>query len=133
MEENIHAKEVQLYLEHAQRDLDAAQSNLETGFFHIVISRAYYAMFYAAHALLASKDITRSKHSGVQSAFGEYFVKTNLIEKEYARTFGNAFSNRLLSDYDAIFTTEKSMAEAILHDAEQFVARVEKYFTESTV
>ncbi len=72
-------EECRLYLDYARRDLQAAESNLNLGFYHITISRAYYAMFYAASALLASKGITRSRHSGVLSAFGEQFVRTGLI------------------------------------------------------
>ena len=131
MEENLASEEIHLYLEYSRRDLDAARSNLNAGYYHIVVSRSYYAMFYAANALLSSKDITRSKHSGVLSAFGEFFVKTGLIETQYAKMFGNAFTARLVSDYDVITTTDKSTAEDILNDANRFVLRVEKHFRES--
>ena len=33
-------------------------------------SRAYYAMFYAAEALLQSRGLAFSKHSAVHAAFG---------------------------------------------------------------
>lgn len=72
--------DVRLYLERARVDLLAAESNIQQGFHSVAISRAYYAMFYAASALLASKGLSRSKHSGVHSAFGEQFVKAGLIE-----------------------------------------------------
>jgi uncharacterized protein (UPF0332 family) len=74
------ASEIQLYLERARHDLRATQINLEQGFYGVAVTRAYYAMFYAASALLASKEISRSKHSGVHSAFGEHFVKAGLEE-----------------------------------------------------
>ncbi|MBM3143509.1 MAG: HEPN domain-containing protein [Chloroflexi bacterium] len=132
MAENLHSEEIRLYLENARRDLEAARSNLELGYFHITVSRAYYAMFYAASALLASKDIYRSKHAGVVSAFGEYLVKPGLIEKEYGKAFGNAFSSRLVSDYDMITSVEKTGAEAILNNANRFVRRAEKYLGMAT-
>ena len=66
-------------------DLQAAKSNLQQSFYGVAITRAYYAMFYAASALLASEGISRSKHSGVHSAFGERFVKGGPIEAEYAK------------------------------------------------
>ena len=90
--------EAKIYLNRAHQDLQAVQSIFGDGFYHIAVSRAYYAMFYAATALLASKDIARSKHSGVISAFGEYFVKTGLVETEYARILAHAFNLRLGSD-----------------------------------
>lgn len=131
MDEDIGSAEIRLYLENARRDLKTAQDNLDLGYYHVVVSRAYYAMFYAASALLASKEIYRSKHSGVQAAFGQHFVKTGLIEKEYAQMIDHAFEARLDSDYDMIYTAKQGTAEILLDDAKQFVARVEEYFRES--
>lgn len=56
---------IPLYLDRAHQDLQAAESNLRQGFYTVAVTRAYYAMFYAANALLAAKGISRSKHSGV--------------------------------------------------------------------
>jgi uncharacterized protein (UPF0332 family) len=123
--------ESHFYLDHAMRDIDVATKNLELGYFHVTISRAYYAMFYAASALLASKNITRSRHSGVLSAFGENFVRTGEIEPEYARMLGNAFDSRLDSDYDVTFVPDHSMAEEVLKDAGSFVERIRRYFEEN--
>ena len=121
------ALEIQLYLDRAHQDLQAAESNLNQGFYGVAVSRAYYAMFYATSALLASKGISRSKHSGVHSAFGEYFVKTGLIETEYVKMLGHAFNSRLGSDYDITFSAEQTLAKGILQDAYRFVDRVEDY------
>jgi uncharacterized protein (UPF0332 family) len=121
------APEIQLYLNRARQDLQAAHSNLEQGFHSVAVTRAYYAMFYSASALLASKGISRSKHSGVHSAFGEHFVKAGLIETEYAKMLGHAFDSRLDSDYDITFSAERALAEAVLRDAQRFVDRVERY------
>jgi len=119
--------EVQLYLDRAHQDLKAAENNLRQGFHGVAVTRAYYAMFYAASALLVSKGIARSKHSGVHSAFGEHFVKTGLIEVEYAKMLGHAFDSRIDSDYDVAFIPERTLAEGVLHDARRFVERVEGY------
>ena len=77
-------REIQLYLDRADQDLRAAEDNIRRGFYGVAVTRAYYAMFYAASALLVSEGIARSKHSGVHAAFGQHFVKTGLIETEYA-------------------------------------------------
>jgi uncharacterized protein (UPF0332 family) len=122
------ASELQLYLNRAHHDLQATQINIEQGFFDVAVTRAYYAMFYAASALLASEDISRSKHSGVHAAFGEYFVKTGLIEDEYAKMLGQAFDSRLDSDYDVAFTAGRTLAEEVSRDAQRFVDRVEQFF-----
>jgi len=125
-------EEIRLYIGNAHRDLDAAQSNIQQGYYHVAVSRAYYAMFYAASALLANQEIYRSKHSGVQSAFSEHFVKTGLFEREYARLFGNAYISRLESDYDAVFIVERTTAEDLVNDARRFVSRIERYFQDGS-
>jgi uncharacterized protein (UPF0332 family) len=119
--------EIELYLDHARRDLQAAESNLQLGYHNVVISRSYYAMFYATSALLASQNISRSKHTGVLSAFGEYFIKTGLIETEYAKMLGHAFDSRLDSDYDMTFAVDATLARELWHDAQRFVDHIEQY------
>jgi len=73
--------EVQLYLDRARQDVQAAQSNLDQGFYGVAVSRAYYAMFYSVSALLASKGISRSKHSGVHfvDRVEDYFRETGAL------------------------------------------------------
>lgn len=122
-----HRSEIKLYLERAYDALQQAKDNLNLGYYDVVTSRAYYAMFYAASALLASKGMSRSKHSGVHSAFGQYFVKPGLIEPQYSRMLINAFNVRLDSDYDVKPLLNKALAEDILRDAQQFVERVAAY------
>ena len=77
--------EIELYLERARSALQQARDNLNLDYYDVATSRAYHAMFYAAGALLASRGISRSKHSGVHSAFSQYFVKPGLIEVERAQ------------------------------------------------
>jgi len=122
-----HQTDVKLYLKRAHSALLQAEDNLNLAYYDVATSRAYYAMFYAASALLASKDISRSKHSGVRSAFGEHFVKAGLIETEYAKMLGHAFDTRLDSDYDLTFTAGRMLAEEVLHDAQRFVEHAEQY------
>lgn len=122
-----HQSETVLYLERASNALQQAKDNLNLDHYDVVTSRAYYAMFYAASALLASKGISRSKHSGVHSAFGQHFVKPGLIEPQYSRMLINAFNVRLDSDYDVKPLLNMALVEDILRDAQQFVERVTAY------
>lgn len=123
--------DVRLYMARAHEDLRAAESNAQQGFPAVAISRAYYAMFYAASAVLASAGLSRIKHTGVHAAFGEHFVKAGLIEPEYARLLIHAFDSRLDADYEADFAAQPETATAILDDARRFVARIERYLQEA--
>lgn len=119
--------EIKHYLERAQTALQQSTDNLNLGHYDVATSRAYYAMFYAAKALLTSQDISTSKHSAVHSAFAQFFVKPGLIEAEYSRMLGNAFRMRLDSDYEIIPTSTKTSAEQTLDDAKKFVTCAKDY------
>lgn len=122
---------IQVYLNHARHALESAVSNVENEFYATAINRAYYAIFYAATALLLTKDISRSKHSGVLSAFRELFVKPGLIEREYSDLYGDALDARVGSDYDATFESDLTTAQEQLENARRFVERVARYLSET--
>ncbi len=45
------------------------------------VNRIYYAMFYAVNALLITKGLFSSKHSGVRALFDKEFVKKALLKR----------------------------------------------------
>ncbi len=118
---------VATYLQAAHQALAGSQHNLNADFFGIAVNRAYYAVFYAANALLITKGVSRSKHSGTIGAFRQYFVKPGLIEPEYSDIYGNLMSDRHISDYNMDMVIEAQRAEAAIQDARQFVERIETY------
>jgi len=120
--------EVALYVEHAQQMLQVADHNLADGFYASAINRAYYAIFYAANALLATKGLSRSKHSAVIATFRQHFVKPGLIEDEYSDIYGRVMDDRHKADYDIVESTvDPVRAQTDLEDARHFVKRVERY------
>jgi len=57
--------EIRAHLERAEESLAAAGELTVHGYCDFAASRAYYAAFYAATALLLAEELTFSKHSGV--------------------------------------------------------------------
>ena len=90
------------------------------------MNRAYYAIFYAANALLATKGLERSKHSGVIAAFRQHFVKTGVIEVEYSDFYGAVMEDHHKGDYDELEVLDHEVAERDLNRAERFVACIEE-------
>lgn len=70
------------FFDKARRSLLAAERLLRDGDHDFALSRAYYAMFYAAQALLLMRDVRRSKHSGVIAAFNEQFIQTGELSRD---------------------------------------------------
>ncbi len=75
--------EVRRYLERADQAFIVSHDLMEQGHIPDAASKVYYAMFYAAKALLAAEDIDVSKHSAVESAVGYYFAKPGRLDARY--------------------------------------------------
>jgi len=110
----------------ARSSLTATEKLLEESLFAESISRSYYAMFYAAKALLLLDGIDVNKHSAVAAAFGREYAKTGKIDPRYHRMLLDGFEWRQKSDYDVYWLATREMAERCRQDAEAFVAQSEK-------
>jgi len=110
-------------LARSRQELEAARLLAESGFGAQAISRAYFAAFFAAEAALLLLGETRSKHSGVISAFGRRVVREGGLEESTGRSLRSLFERRNEADYGSPSVTAEE-AEAALADAEQFVDAV---------
>jgi len=131
-------RQINEYLKRAHRALRTGRLVLDDQDYIAAVNRAYYAIFYAlvlrqglraASALLATKGLERSKHSGVIAAFRQHFVKTGLIEVKYSDVYGTAMSDRHDGDYSLDYLSHETAARD-LDWAERFLSRVEKLLTE---
>ena len=122
--------EIAVYIENAREMLEVATHNMADGFYGSAINRAYYAIFYAANALLRTEGIVRSKHSGVITAFRQCFVKPGLVEVTYSDIYGRVMEDRHVSDYDVETLIEPDRARTDLDDAHRFVDWIEQHLRE---
>jgi uncharacterized protein (UPF0332 family) len=93
------------------------------------VSRAYYAMFYAVLALLATKGLGSSKHSGTISLFDREFVKPGDLPKELSRALHMAFERRQQADYGELTQLDEPTATRAIEEAEMFIQKVRDYLT----
>jgi len=119
--------ELKLYLDAAHEELRSAKLNLENDFYSACASRTYYAVFYAATALLKTKDLSFSKHSAVLSAFRQHFVKTGEFSVEESDFYKTAFETRQIGDYERQTRFEPDILRKNLDRAREFVEEVEKW------
>ncbi|MBU0509031.1 HEPN domain-containing protein [bacterium] len=116
----------ELYLRKANRSLRAATLLFDAELFDVAISRAYYTMFYVASAMLLEKGLQFSKHSAVVAAFGQHFVTTGLVPKEYHRILIHAEDERNVADYVTGLQLKKADAAELIERAKQFIELGEK-------
>ncbi|MCJ7434385.1 MAG: HEPN domain-containing protein [Anaerolineales bacterium] len=91
-----------------------------------VVNRAYYSMFYAALALLATIGQEPSKHSGVLALFDKYFMKPKILPKEMGRFLHQAFDMRQTGDYEEEAELTKEDAQQTLEAAVTFIETIEE-------
>ena len=121
---------IHIRVERADEELRATRKLIEDGLYRIACTRAYYAAFLMTTAVLLTLNVARTKHSGVEAAFHEQFIRGARIEAEYGRLYALLRKTREDSDYnDRVIATE-DMARQRLADAERFVARLERYLRE---
>lgn len=111
-------EEIQNYIHKSQRYLQDCQLlHTQGGSPDSVVSRAYYAMFYVAKALLLSIDKDAHTHQGVIAAFGLHFVKTAIFSRELGRSFADMLNKRMTGDYDIDGTISEADAQECYQQA----------------
>lgn len=113
--------EINLNLLAASERIIAAEYLIEKQLFPDAVNRAYYAIFHAALALLLEHGVVVKTHTGLISRFGQIFIQTGRIEKEYGRMFANAEEMREKADYSITSNISQELAENVLNDAKIFL------------
>ncbi len=115
----------------AEENIQAADLLIQANYFEIAVSRAYYAMFYTAEALLILKGLSFSSHGQVQSAFGQHFAKTGELDSKFHRYLLDSFRKRQVADYQTSSDISGEFAVAVVNRAEEFLNAARIYFDEN--
>jgi uncharacterized protein (UPF0332 family) len=110
-------------LQRAREMLEDGELLLREGRLTSATNRIYYAMFYATSALLASKNLSSSRHSGVIALLHDHFVRPGVFPRELARQLSLAFEMRNDSDYEDFVTPEPGELTEMLANARSFVQK----------
>ncbi|MHC4118553.1 MAG: HEPN domain-containing protein [Planctomycetota bacterium] len=119
--------QIQSLIEKARRYLRSAELLIDDGDYDSAVSRSYYAMFYSAEAVLLKKKMTFTSHKAVISAFGQYFVKTGIFDKQLGRDLNIIFGERQLGDYESNFSISEDSARRAFESARGFVDQVAEW------
>jgi uncharacterized protein (UPF0332 family) len=111
-------------MQNSKEKLDSAKILLENSKFKDSISRSYYAMFTAARALLATKHLDSSKHTGVVSLFNQHFVKTGIVTNDLGRMLMKGKDLRQDGDYKDFVETSIEEAQEQYNNAEKFIGQI---------
>jgi len=112
------------WLQVAETKLEHAHQIFEVGLYDDAISRAYYAMFYAAKGALLTEGLDLRKHSSVVAKFREVFVVPRRVEANYLHYLGRAQSARERSDYAPFMPASREDADEVLTAAKVFITKM---------
>jgi uncharacterized protein (UPF0332 family) len=114
-------------LKRAQESIRGARVLLKEDLPGQAASRAYYAMFYVAQALLFERGLTFSKHSAVIARFGQEFAKTKKLDPIYHRYRRDGFETRQIADYGVTEDITRKQASNLIQQANKFLREAKVY------
>lgn len=106
--------------------LRAAEALEQLGLFNDAISRAYYAAFHYARALLLTEGREPKTHRGIVALLGERFEGPDGLGSEAISAFARLQTFRGVADYDARDRLTAERAAAELASARAFVTQALK-------
>lgn len=103
-------------LQKARDSVRGAKLLATNGLYDFAASRAYYAMFYVAEALLLGQGLSFSTHAAVIAAFGQRFARPGIVPVALHRYLIDGQDKRTIGDYGiGPSLTEAHAAEQIAH------------------
>lgn len=115
------------YLEKAEKKLKVAEKLLRSDDYEDAVSRAYYAVFHAAQALLLTEGERAETHKGIVTLFGLLFVKTGKFKKDLGKYLANLKDERESGDYEVFSYIDRETAETAIKEAKEFIQETQAY------
>jgi len=91
-------------LEKALESVEDAKLLLKSNRLRGAMNRTYYSVLYGAKALLATKAVDSSKHSGVAVLFYREFIEPDIVSRNAGRILNQLLRKRLKGDYTDFYS-----------------------------
>ncbi len=106
-------KNIAIERERGDGSLRSAEVLLRESLYADAVSRAYYAAFHYARALLLTLGEEPVTHAGVERLLHRDLVRNGTLAPDVARILGRLMKNRLDADYtsEVVFTREAAQEE----------------------
>lgn len=119
--------EVARLLEKAASSRRAAALLADQDYLDFAASRAYYALFYIAEALLLAEGVSYSSHAAVIAGFGKVFAKPQRLDSRFHRYLIDAQDIRNLSDYGVGIGVSREQVAELLTWCDEFLAAATRF------
>lgn len=116
--------EIAANLERAEQSIQAARQLTSGGYNDFAASRAYYAAFYAATAVLLNEGLEVNKHSAVIASIHQRFVKTGKLSEDHGKVLNWLFELRGVADYGGTAHVSRQEVDQAIEAAEKFLKAI---------
>jgi uncharacterized protein (UPF0332 family) len=120
-------EQLKAIIKKAKRSVKAAKRLIEDEDYDFASSRLYYAVFYAMEAVLLTRNITSSKHTGVISQFNQFYIKEGIFPKNFSKIISRLFRERQEGDYGFYVDISEEEILKDVKSAELFLKKVNEY------
>lgn len=107
--------------ERVRSSLRSARILRDAGEYNDAVSRAYYAVFHAAVALLLSVDVEPRSHRAMVQQIHLHFVRSGRLDPTLGRLCARMQKFREEADYNRFFVFDEAATSEELGSAERFV------------
>lgn len=121
--------EVEELLDKATRSIKTAHKIFKDGEVDFAGSRAYYALFYIAEALLLERGLAFSSHSAVIANFGKEFARTQTLNPKFHNYLIKAQDRRNIGDYAIGSHLTEDEVREMLDWAKEFLKAAKIFLT----
>lgn len=118
------AENVQLEMTKAEAALRAARALLDLDLGDDAVSRAYYAAYHAAVAVLYSSGLQARTHAGTHDLLFQHFVSSGRLPRTVTKDLAALQRYREQADYSAAITFDAASAREEVDRAERVVEAV---------
>ena len=112
---------VHLEMEKSYDAYRAAQVLRDASLWSNAANRLYYALFHAVCALLVRDGHQVSTHRGSRVIFGQYYIKTGLLPKEFSIVYSQLETMRENGDYNYSYETSPQELEEKIPLAKEMI------------
>ncbi|MDE6342893.1 MAG: HEPN domain-containing protein [Muribaculaceae bacterium] len=116
---------IEYRIERAHNTMKEVEFIITGKFWNLAANRLYYSVFYICEALLLSRQISASSHTGVSRMMHLHFIKNGILNEEEGALLGRLFRMRQTGDYDDLWDWTERDILPLISETKHLMSKIE--------
>ena len=116
---------IEYRIERAHNTMKEVEFIITGKFWNLAANRLYYSVFYICEALLLSRQISASSHTGVSRMMHLHFIKNGILNEEEGALLGRLFRMRQTGDYDDLWDWTERDILPMISETKHLMSKIE--------